>query len=802
MAKHAARMRRGLSALVTLALAFSGCAAAAIIGAPVASATGPGNILYAPNTTQYPNEDASYPRVIRLEHQSAGEGGGNGDLLATFSHSGTGTPASFPIYLSSDGGATWSSSPISTVTSAVSGWDIDGPTLFELPQAEGSLPAGTILAAGSAWVRNNYTAQAIEVFDSTDGGHSWSYLSNCAQESGEPDTEGHGIWEPEFNVASNGDLVCYFSDERQSGSGYNQLIGQVVSTDGGQTWGSESYDVAVDDGVQRPGMPTVVKLPNGSYMMSFEDCKGGYDPDEACSVYVKTSPDGETWTPADSLGTLVQTSDGRHFLHTPYLAWSPGGGPDGTLIISGQRVVTGADGDVTVQPESGATLMINTDLGSGSWDEIPAPFVINPTGGYDSGETSCPGYSSPILPSASGNSLLYLAGVGISNGHCEVEYGTASLGELPFYAPFSSGADNGWTTYGGTWSVASGGVYQDTTEGPGDKSVSGSTGWTNYTVSADVRLDSSGQAGLIFRVSDPAVGADALQGYYAGIESTSGDLILGKEDNGYTGIATTEVPGGVSTGTWYHLTAEAQGCDFTLTVTPVGSTAAPTTLTGSDSGCFAAGQIGVRAHYTQASFRNVTAVPANDTSTASSYLAPFASGSSSGWTSYGGNWSADSGTESYADTAGGAGDKSVSSAGAGDNSTVSADVEVTANEASNDNPGILTRVSDPAVGADSLNGYYAGLNASTGQLVLGRETNGWTALASGDVPGGVSVGDWYHISLTAEGCQLTAVAQPVNSWDSDVLSYDDTGCTITSGDPGVRTFYAAAAWRYFQVNPG
>jgi hypothetical protein len=66
----------------------------------------------------------------------------------------------------------------------------------------------------------------------------------------------------------------------------------------------------------------------------------------------------------------------------------------------------------------------------------------------------------------------------------------------------------------------------------------------------------------------------------------------------------------------------------------------------------------------------------------------------------------------------------------------------------------------------------------------------------------VTTNQWYHVSLTAEGCELTAVAQATNSWDSDVLDYDDTGCTVTSGDPGVRTFYAAAAWQNFQVNPG
>ena len=105
---------------------------------------------------------------------------------------------------------------IGTVTDTVHGWDLDGPTLYELPQAEGSLPAGTLLAAGTAWNHGDYTQQAVEVFTSTDDGVTWSYRSSCASESGTADTEGHGIWEPEFDVASNGNLVCYFSDERPS----------------------------------------------------------------------------------------------------------------------------------------------------------------------------------------------------------------------------------------------------------------------------------------------------------------------------------------------------------------------------------------------------------------------------------------------------------------------------------------------------------------------------------------------------------------------------------------------------------
>jgi hypothetical protein len=223
-------------------------------GTASAATTG---VLYTPNTTANPNEDASYPRVIRLEHSGAS----NGMVLATFSHSGAGTAkAGFPIYQSTNGGQSWSASPIGTVTDTVHGWDLDGPTLYELPQAEGSLPAGTLLASGTAWNRNDYTQQAIEVFFSTDHGATWSYRSSCTCESCMANTQGHGIWEPQFTVASNGSLVCYFSDERPSTNNYNQVLAHTVSTDGGATWGSEVYDVAVQDGVQRPGMADVVKL--------------------------------------------------------------------------------------------------------------------------------------------------------------------------------------------------------------------------------------------------------------------------------------------------------------------------------------------------------------------------------------------------------------------------------------------------------------------------------------------------------------------------------------------------------------
>lgn len=56
---------------------------------------------------------------------------------------------------------------------------------------------------------------------------------------------------------------------------------------------------------------------------------------------------------------------------------------------------------------------------------------------------------------------------------------------------------------------------------------------TDFTYKAMVltREKSKGDSGVVFRVSNPAVGADAYSGYYAGI--TDGYVVLGKADGGW-----------------------------------------------------------------------------------------------------------------------------------------------------------------------------------------------------------------------------------------------------------------------------
>lgn len=404
-------------------------AALSTVSASATQAAGGGAVLYSPDLTITPDGTAGYPRAIRLEHASDSDD----VILATFARSGVGPVGTMPVYRSADGGTTWSQ--LSEISSNTAGWDIEAPTLFEVPRNIPGLSAGDILAAGTAWKVGDYTAQKVEVFRSVDGGATWAFLSNCTATSGMPNSWGHGIWEPTFLVAEDDTLACFISDERPANSPTNdQLIGHYTSIDGGQSWSSAlTEDVAFpSDPLARPGMQTFARLPDGRVVMSYEMCRDATNADHACEVYVKFSADGLDWGDQDDPGTLVRTADARELLHTPYISWQSGGGPDGTLLLSGQRVVSGPTGHKTVLDESGTVIFANTDLGEGEWFQISAPIIVNPTGGYGPGVPSCPGYSTPAVPLSDGTSFLYFAATWMGQGNqCELRVGT---GELPLSA--------------------------------------------------------------------------------------------------------------------------------------------------------------------------------------------------------------------------------------------------------------------------------------------------------------------------------------------------------------------------------
>ncbi|MFC5901218.1 RICIN domain-containing protein [Streptomyces zhihengii] len=375
-------------------LAVLAMAAAAVLGlaAPPPAAAVPGAapapVAAAATGTPLGQGTGLYPRAVRLAHNGAA----NGRVLASTVTFG-GSNGLGAIHESTDGGASFRQVGTVADPESAGGQGLCCATLFELPSRVGNLPAGTLLWASSAGQDEAGRRMALRVWRSNDVGRSWSYLSSCA-------TAGNtgGLWEPEFSVAADGALVCTYADETDPG--HSQKLSSARSYDGVR-WQDHRDTVASTWSADRPGMPVVRRLPNGTYMMSFEICNPGGQ--YQCVVHYRTSADGWNWGDPAFLGYRPQTVDGKYFRAAPTLAWAPApdGGPNGRLLLVGQQLL---NRDGTPAADSGRTLLANTENGTGPWYEVEAPVrVPGPTANY------CQNYSSPLLPSADGRQVLQIA---------------------------------------------------------------------------------------------------------------------------------------------------------------------------------------------------------------------------------------------------------------------------------------------------------------------------------------------------------------------------------------------------------
>lgn len=351
------------------------------------------------------NATALYARVIRLAHSAIPQKNGTLVVSVTAFPGGSGEE---DIYASPDGNSF-------TQIGAIHDPDFAGGlccgTLFELSSQIGKLAPGTLLWAGSVGQSSTTQPMRIKIYQSADGGATWSYLSNCATASGVRSAVG-GLWEPEFTVASDGGLVCFYSDETQAG--HSQLIHQDRSYDG-INWQDSTYTIASSISSDRPGMPVVTILPGGTYFMSYELCGSA-----ACAVYSRTSADGWNWGDPTNMGTRVVTAAGQWLEHAPYNTWAPSAtSPNGTILVIGQMMY---DSSGSVSKGNGITIFTNhTADGSGTWGTMPAPVQV--PAAYNN---YCPNYSSPLLPSADGSNLLEFASDYVGS-ICTMFYGSGPI---------------------------------------------------------------------------------------------------------------------------------------------------------------------------------------------------------------------------------------------------------------------------------------------------------------------------------------------------------------------------------------
>ncbi|WP_423921457.1 family 16 glycoside hydrolase [Frigoribacterium sp. 2-23] len=188
-----------------------------------------------------------------------------------------------------------------------------------------------------------------------------------------------------------------------------------------------------------------------------------------------------------------------------------------------------------------------------------------------------------------------------------------STAKIPYNSPWKTGLSPGFTTYGGTWrndEVAE--TYSNTADGKGNKSVETTQNWTDLSLTGEVRFDAAPMsyldAGFNVRVRNPGVGTDQLDGYYAGISSTS--LIIGRHDAGrWTEFVRTPLAATVTQGEWQHLTVEMVGCRITATAQATNG-GAQTSASYLDTGCTGTtGTVGVRTLAIPASFRSLAVTP-------------------------------------------------------------------------------------------------------------------------------------------------------------------------------------------------
>ncbi|KAJ5630374.1 Neuraminidase [Penicillium longicatenatum] len=296
--------------------------------------------------TDYNLPRTLYARTIELP---------NGDLLSTWENYSPEPPlVYFPIYRSKDYGKTWSA--YSNVTDKVNGYGLRyQPFLYYLTESIGSFKAGTILLAGNS-IPEDLSTTHIDLYASHDQGLTWEFVSHIAS-GGEalPNNGLTPVWEP-FLMTYKGKMICYYSDQRDNAT-YGQKLVHQVSSDL-KKWGPVVDDVAYPTYTDRPGMPTVTKLPNGQYIYMYEYGSFFGTSSYSFPVYYRLSSNPLDFNSAEGIQLIA--TDGTKPTSAPYVVWTPYGGKHGTIIANGQ---------------SSSSIFVNKALGKGEWTKVSSPEV-------------------------------------------------------------------------------------------------------------------------------------------------------------------------------------------------------------------------------------------------------------------------------------------------------------------------------------------------------------------------------------------------------------------------------------------
>ncbi len=333
-----------------------------------------------------------------------------------------------------------------------------------------------------------------------------------------------------------------------------------------------------------------------------------------------------------------------------------------------------------------------------------------------------------------------------------------------FSDDFSDGIADGWTTYGGTWSVVN--EEYKVTSGSGFKALVNNKSYSDFVLETDVKVvnDTSwSDAGTIFRVSNPTLGADNFRGYAATLSADRNKVILSKFNNNWQLVDETSMT--INKNQSYDLRVEAVGSSIKVYVDDVLKIDATDTT-------WSSGGIGVRTYNTEAYFdtisvtKDLTFIAFND---------DFDDGNDDGWTTYGGTWSV---INNEYKVISGDGYKSIADNMNYTDFTYTANVKVI-NDSSWSDAGLMFRVTNPTLGADNFNGYAATLSADRNKVLLAKFSNNWQSIAETSMI--LDPNTFYEL-------KVLAVGDSIKVYVDNVIKIDTTDSTWSSGGVGLRTY--------------
>lgn len=204
-------------------------------------------------------------------------------------------------------------------------------------------------------------------------------------------------------------------------------------------------------------------------------------------------------------------------------------------------------------------------------------------------------FEPPASPLASSSPVETVALVPFGSQHMRISWfpylGVPSPTSGNFTETFDPNWSQRWTVFGGNWSARDGTLSTVPGSASGVKALAMETAFTNFTYEADVSVGSVGDAGLIFRVNKPDIGANAYCGYYLGISSERSELLFGYSSNSWNQIAS--VPMIFKANELYHLKVQANGSHFKIFVEH-----ADTPAMEAEDHRFSSGMLGVRDYCT------------------------------------------------------------------------------------------------------------------------------------------------------------------------------------------------------------